>query len=203
MEKIMKNQIKISLAVLSVLAVSANSEAMFRARLTQPQMPKMAQRSLSYGKAQEILRMPNIQSAPQRALNLARNQQQMPQFEQAPRLSSIPFARLNGGLLGLHSRYKDLSAQKEVVGAELKAIRSEAGIFAAAFGGMGLFATVAAPNPVLMFPFALGAPILAYVAASKDLGISPFLAQERNLEEDLDGLIEDQKRQLRNPEDIQ
>ncbi len=52
MEKIMKNQIKISLAVLSALAVSADAQAMFKARLAQPQTPKMAQHS-RFEKAQE------------------------------------------------------------------------------------------------------------------------------------------------------
>lgn len=201
MEKIMKNQIKISLAVLSALVISADSQAMFRARLVQPQMPRRAQRSLSYGKAQEILRMPNVQSAPQRALNLARNQNQMPQFSQTPQLANIPFTRLNGGLLGLQTRYKNLLAQKEEVASALYEIR-DAAIGATFPFSIAIGYAIGTSEPALLLPGSLGA-ILAYNAVAKSLGISPFLAQERNLEADLDELVIDQKRQLRNPDHIQ
>lgn len=53
----MKNKIKLSLIMLSVFAISANTQAMFRARFAQPQMPKLAHRSISFGRAFES-RMP-------------------------------------------------------------------------------------------------------------------------------------------------
>lgn len=50
----MKNKIKLSLIVLSVLAISANTQAMFRARFAQPQMPKLAHRSVNFAKAHKV-----------------------------------------------------------------------------------------------------------------------------------------------------
>ncbi len=63
----MKNQIKISLAILSALVISADAQAMFRARLAQPQMPRMAQHSFGFGKTQEF-KMP-MPAAERRRVN--------------------------------------------------------------------------------------------------------------------------------------